>query len=60
MPKALMFVVKAIALLSGAILRKEMETILRLRSSYGEGAQLNDIDGYLDLSFYDEVMRTRA
>lgn len=42
---------------NGAILRDGIATVLRLRSNYGGGKQLSDIDRYLDLSFYDEVMQ---
>jgi ABC-type nitrate/sulfonate/bicarbonate transport system substrate-binding protein len=41
----------------GAILRDGMQTVLRLRSSYGGGATLTDVDRYLDLSFYDQVLQ---
>lgn len=34
------------------ILREGMKTVLDLRSRYGGGRQLTDIDKYLDLSFY--------
>jgi ABC-type nitrate/sulfonate/bicarbonate transport system substrate-binding protein len=41
----------------GAILREGMKTVLALRSKYGEsGTVLSDIDKYLDLSFYDQVV----
>jgi ABC-type nitrate/sulfonate/bicarbonate transport system substrate-binding protein len=41
----------------GAILREGMETVLALRSKHGEaGVELTDVDQYLDLSFYDEVV----
>ncbi len=40
----------------GAILREGMKTVLALRSAHGKaGAELTDIDKYLDLSFYNEV-----
>ena len=45
---------------NGTILRDGIETVLRLRSSYGSGEQLTDIDRYLDLSFYNEVMQSRS
>jgi ABC-type nitrate/sulfonate/bicarbonate transport system substrate-binding protein len=45
---------------NGAILRDGMDTVLRLRSTYGGGEQLTDVDHYLDLSFYNQVMRTRT
>lgn len=44
---------------NGAILRDGIETVLRLRSNYGGGEALSDIDTYLDLSFYQEVMQGR-
>jgi ABC-type nitrate/sulfonate/bicarbonate transport system substrate-binding protein len=41
----------------GAILREGMKTVLALRSKHSDGkAALTDIDKYLDLSFYDEVV----
>lgn len=45
---------------NGAILRDGIATVLRLRSTYGGGEQLRDIDRYLDLSFYDDVMQNRS
>ena len=40
----------------GAILREGMNTVLALRTKHGKaGAELSDIDKYLDLSFYNEV-----
>ncbi len=39
----------------GAILRDGIETVLRLRSKYGSGGELSDIDRYLDLSAYQNV-----
>ena len=44
----------------GAILRDGIETVLRLRSNYGGGDTLSDIDRYLDLSFYQDVMQSRC
>jgi ABC-type nitrate/sulfonate/bicarbonate transport system substrate-binding protein len=42
----------------GAILRDGMATVLSLRSRYGEPRrELNDIERYLDLSFYEDAMR---
>ena len=35
------------------ILREGMKTVLDLRSRYGGGKQLSDVDKYLDLSFYE-------
>jgi len=41
----------------GAILREGMKTVLALRSKHGEaGTNLTDIDKYLDLLFYNEVV----
>lgn len=41
----------------GAVLRDGMQTVLELRSKYGTGqATLNDIDKYLALSYYEEVV----
>jgi ABC-type nitrate/sulfonate/bicarbonate transport system substrate-binding protein len=45
---------------NGAILRDGVETVLRLRSTYGGGEQLTGPDRYLDLSFYNQVMRDRT
>lgn len=43
---------------NGAILREGMATVLELRSRYGEPKRnLTDIDKYLDLSFYEAVIR---
>jgi ABC-type nitrate/sulfonate/bicarbonate transport system substrate-binding protein len=43
------------------ILRDGMQTVLDLRSRYGGGnKQLRDVDKYLDLSFYKEVVSTPA
>ena len=44
---------------NGAILRDGIETVLRLRSVYGGGEPLTDIERYLDLSFYNELMQSR-
>lgn len=44
----------------GDILRDGIETVLRLRSTYGTGGELSDIDRYLDMSFYTEVMQGRT
>ena len=45
----------------GAILRDGMATVLALRSRYGRPQrEFTDIDKYLDLSFYDEVMRSEG
>jgi ABC-type nitrate/sulfonate/bicarbonate transport system substrate-binding protein len=44
-----------------AILRDGMETVLDLRSRYaGNGVMLNDVDKYLNLSFYEEAVASRA
>jgi ABC-type nitrate/sulfonate/bicarbonate transport system substrate-binding protein len=41
----------------GAVLRDGMQTVLDLRSRYGNGQKsLSDVDKYLALSFYDEVV----
>ena len=41
----------------GAILRDGMKTVLELRSRHGKTKKsLTDVDKYLDLSFYDEVV----
>jgi ABC-type nitrate/sulfonate/bicarbonate transport system substrate-binding protein len=41
----------------GAVLRDGMRTVLDLRSRYGNGQMsLSDVDKYLALSFYDEVL----
>jgi ABC-type nitrate/sulfonate/bicarbonate transport system substrate-binding protein len=45
---------------NGIILRDGIETVLRLRSNYGGGEQLSDIDRYLDLSFYQDVIQSRS
>jgi len=43
---------------NGAILRDGMATVLALRSRHGQPARaLNDIDKYLDLSFYEAAVR---
>jgi len=41
----------------GAILRKGMQTVLALRSKYGEtGTTLSDVEKYIDLPFYRAAM----
>jgi ABC-type nitrate/sulfonate/bicarbonate transport system substrate-binding protein len=42
----------------GEVLRDGMQTVLDLRSKYGGGAKLNDIDRYLDLACYEGVVAT--
>lgn len=44
---------------NAAILREGMQTVLDLRSRYGGGKSLRDIDKYLDLSFYQDAMAER-
>lgn len=39
----------------GEILRAGMQAVLALRSHYGPGAQLADVERYLDLSFFNAV-----
>lgn len=42
-----------------AILREGMQKVLELRSRYGGGASLSDIDRYLELGPYDAVVAAR-
>lgn len=44
----------------GAILRDGISTVLDLRSRYGGGDVLSDIDKYLDLSFYERARAALA
>ena len=44
---------------NAAILRDGMQTVLDLRSRYGGGKSLLDIDKYLDLSFYRDAVAER-
>ncbi|MGB3387173.1 MAG: ABC transporter substrate-binding protein [Pseudaminobacter sp.] len=41
------------------VLRDGMATVLQLRSRYGKGKTLDDIEKYLDLSFHRDAVRTR-
>ncbi|HSR71503.1 MAG TPA: ABC transporter substrate-binding protein [Kiloniellales bacterium] len=43
----------------GAVLRDGMETVLALRSRYGGGAALEDVERYLELACYDEALAAR-
>ena len=40
----------------GEVLREGMQTVLDLRSKYGGGAQLSDVERYLDLACYERVV----
>ena len=44
----------------GAILRDGIRSVLDLRSRYGDGGTLTDIDKYLDLSFYERARAALA
>jgi len=42
---------------NGAVLPEGMQTVLALRSKYGEaGTTLSDVGKYIDLSFYEAVV----
>lgn len=43
----------------GAVLREGMQAVLQLRSRYGGGRALDDVDRYLDLDCYRQVMAER-
>jgi ABC-type nitrate/sulfonate/bicarbonate transport system substrate-binding protein len=43
----------------GAVLREGMQAVLQLRSRYGGGSALDDVDRYLDLDCYQQVMAER-